>query len=133
MFGQPINEVFGDVDWEMFMTSVFEDLDYVLKNESIYKSPIYGVLNICRVLKLIISNEKSIQSKYEAGKWGIENLPIEYKSLVEKVLAAYCADSEIDKSEYKTSALILNNDELNKLCNYVNQSKREYIEKIKLT
>jgi len=124
LYGLPINEVFGDVAWEMFMKSILEDLDFILTDENIMKSPIYGVLNICRVLKLITTKEKSIQSKYEGGKWGIENLPMEFKPLIEKALEAYCSDTVINRNESKTGGIIWNKNELNQFCEYVkNQLK----------
>jgi len=118
LFGQAVNEVFGDVEWKMFIASILEDLDYILNNENIYKSPIYGVLNICRVLKLITSEEREIQSKYEGGKWGIDNLPDEYKPLIEEALDIYCSNSAVNKED-KTGGLIWNKEELDRLCDYV--------------
>jgi streptomycin 3"-adenylyltransferase len=129
LFGQPINEIFGDVDWNMFMASIFEDLDDILNNGNIYKSPIYGVLNICRVLKLLTNEEKLIYSKFEGGIWGIENLPNEYKPLVEKALEIYCSNEIIDNNAAKTGGIILNENELNKLCGYVKEKKEENLNK----
>jgi streptomycin 3"-adenylyltransferase len=129
LFGQPINEVFGDVDWKMFIMSVFEDLDWILSEENIIKSPIYGVLNICRVLKLITSNRRSIQSKYEGGKWGIKNLPKEYKTLIQKSLEIYCSNTVVTKDKLKTGGIIWDKEELKKICNYVKEMKEEYNKK----
>jgi len=128
LFGQSTNEVFGDVDWQFFMASVFEDLDNILNN-NIHKMPIYGVLNICRVLKLIITEEKIVQSKYEGGKWGIEKLPQEYKSLIEKALELYCSNKILNKNDQKTGGIIWNKNELNEFCEYIKIKKEEYIKK----
>jgi len=126
LFGQSINEVFGDVNWEIFLKSVFEDLDFILSDENIHKSPIYGVLNICRVLKLMTTEDKSIQNKYEGGKWGIENLPKEYIPLIEKTLEVYCSNTIIDRNESKTGVIVWNKNELNQFCEYVKKKKGEY-------
>jgi streptomycin 3"-adenylyltransferase len=120
LYGQVIDEVFGNVEWKMFMFSIFEDLDDIL--EDIDKSPIYGILNICRVLKLLENKERSIQSKYEGGIWGIENMPNEYEQLIEKALENYCSN------EIKTEKIVYNKNDLRNLCEYVKKKKGEYLE-----
>jgi streptomycin 3"-adenylyltransferase len=129
LYGESINEVFGNVEWEMFMMSILEDLDWILDGENIYDSPIYGVLNICRVLKLITSNEEAVQSKYEGGKWGIKNLPNECKPIIKKALEIYCSNEIINRNELETGGIIYNRNELNYLCDYIKNKRNEYLNK----
>ena len=53
LYGKPVDEVFGEVDWQDFMRSVLADFDWIVADENICGSPYYCILNICRVLQLL--------------------------------------------------------------------------------
>ena len=102
LYGMAIDDVFGDVSWQSFLTSVMDDFNWIVESENICESPYYSVLNICRVLQIIVEKNKKYLSKYEGAIWAIEHLPSEYTSLVQKALEVYASNETVDECERKT-------------------------------
>lgn len=102
LYGDPIADVFGVVDWKHFMRAVMDDLDWILKGEHIVESPFYGILNICRVLQLLSEGGRSVYSKDEGGEWGLAHLPPPYRPAVRQALEVYRSFEEIPESMRKT-------------------------------
>lgn len=89
LLGQPIQQVFGEVEWKDFMFSVLEDFYWIIEDDNLIKKPVYGVLNICRVLQLLKSENENVHSKEEGGKWALSNLPNAFFPLIQKALQNY--------------------------------------------
>ena len=112
LYGKPVDEVFGEVDWQDFMRSVLADFDWIVADENICGSPYYCILNICRVLQLLQEDGRQVLSKYEGGSWGIRNLPEEYTALVEKALEVYSCDRPVSEAERKVGGVAWNRAQL---------------------
>ena len=80
LYGKPINEVFGDINWQIFMEGVLDDFNWIIEDENILETPFYGVLNMCRVLQLAQEDKHLAHSKDEGGEWALQNLPEQFHS-----------------------------------------------------
>jgi hypothetical protein len=93
LYGEPINTVFPLVPDEYYMDSIVKDSDWSYANimrgpdSGEGRVPAYGVLNFCRVLAFV--EQGLITSKLEGGQWGIEQLPGEYKPIIQEALTEY--------------------------------------------
>ncbi|MBT2218075.1 DUF4111 domain-containing protein [Virgibacillus dakarensis] len=112
LYGEPIDGVFGDVDWKDFMFSVLDDLDWILDDENIVESPYYCILNICRSFQLLNENVQNIYSKDEGGEWGSTNFPKKFKPLINNALSIYRSSNLVDEANRKTGGFNWNKEEL---------------------
>ena len=88
-FGKPSNEVFSKVPKEYIIDSNYGDtLECV--NE-ITNNPIYCVLNLCRFYALI--KDDLTLSKYDGGKWALENMNSSYNDIIKKAMDDYLNDT----------------------------------------
>jgi len=108
LYGQPIDMVFSDVDWDNFIRAVLDDFDWIIDDNNICESPYYGVLNICRTLQILTERNQKYLSKYEGAMWGITNLPKEYTPLIRQALLIYCSNAKIPENERKTGGDVWN-------------------------
>jgi streptomycin 3"-adenylyltransferase len=99
VYGEPIDEVFPDIPQEYYWRSIYEDAESVLEN--LGKDPVYGILNLCRVMAF--KKDRLILSKKEGGEWALKNLEKRFHSLVLKALKSYASgkvgDTEYDQEE----------------------------------
>ena len=84
LFGEPIDAVFGDVPESTYWSSIYGDAESILDNIS--ADPVYGVLNLCRVMAY--RRDKRITSKREGGRWALENLDPRFHALIRLALQA---------------------------------------------
>lgn len=91
--GMPVQETFGPVPQELYVSAVLEDFDWVLSGGQLYTHPVYSVLNICRVLQLLAEQSGTVYSKEEGGQWGLRCLPVRFVPLIEQALAAYRSEA----------------------------------------
>jgi streptomycin 3"-adenylyltransferase len=78
-----------------FMEAIIDDFNWIVDG-GIQESPFYGVLNVCRVLKIFNGvDERSPPSKDEAGEWALEHLPQEHRPTVRDALDCYRAGADI--------------------------------------
>lgn len=105
IFGERIEDVFGEVPKENYLDSIKSDVENA--KDDIVDNPIYIILNLCRVLAY--KNDGVVLSKEQGGLWGIEKLPKQYKELISKALNAY--KSEIEENFDKEMSL--------NFCNYM--------------
>lgn len=85
IYGKPIENIFSPVPRKDYLKSIYFDI--ANSRKEILESPIYTILNLCRVLYYI--KEDVICSKKEGGQWACANLPKEYINIVEKSLNCY--------------------------------------------
>lgn len=85
IYGKPIEDIFSPVPRIDYLKSIYFDI--ANSREEILKSPVYTILNLCRVLYYL--KEDVICSKKEGGQWACANLPKEYIKTVEKALDCY--------------------------------------------
>jgi len=101
--GKPINEVFGEIDWQTFMDGVIDDFNWIVADEHILETPFYGILNICRVLQLLTENNQQVHSKDEGGEWALRNLPEQHHNIIKQALEAYRSSRQVDESRRRTN------------------------------
>ena len=99
IFGKPIKDVFQAVPKKYYLKSIMYDIENA--REDILNSPVYIILNLCRVLCYI--REGMACSKKEGGEWACSNIPIKYTEIIEQALLCY-KSTEI--FNYDTGALI---------------------------
>ena len=85
LYGEPIEAVFSEIPAEHYEASIVADAEDIL--EDITRDPVYGVLNLCRVLAY--QHEKLIVSKQEGGEWGLAHLDTRFAPLIASVLNHY--------------------------------------------
>lgn len=105
LLGIPIEEAFGDVEWDAFLAAVDDDAEWLLTDHNLLETPFYGVLNICRVLKLRHEKRHQVHSKDEAARWALDNLPAAHHDLVRLAWTAYRSDEEVDPTQRQTAGL----------------------------
>lgn len=93
--GKEINEVFAPVPKEHYVDSILYDIENA--NEEIEENPVYFILNLCRVLAYLESEQ--VLSKPQGGQWGIDNLPEKYKELINNALETYNRNTEFVDSK----------------------------------
>ena len=112
LYGQPIDKVFGDVDWDDFMASVIDEFNWTLEDQNILDSPYYSILNICRTLRLRSEGVHRIYSKDEGGEWGLRCLPKRFNPLIQRALNVYQSDNTIKEVDIKSGGVKWGRDEL---------------------
>ncbi len=84
LYGKDIKEMFAEVSHEAYMDSIWCDIEGA--TEDILESPMYIILNLCRVLGY--KEEGLILSKKEGGEWMLEQLAAGNRTGEEKPMAA---------------------------------------------
>jgi streptomycin 3"-adenylyltransferase len=100
--GEPITEVFGPVPPQANRDAVLYDLAWILQDDRMLESPIYGVLNCCRVLAFEASGKPGVLSKDEGGVWALANLPDEHRRIVAQALACYRSPEPVSPEDRRT-------------------------------
>ena len=90
LYGLPIKEVFAEVPAADYMDSIWFDVENAA--EEITQYTMYLTLNLARVLAY--KEEGLVLSKKEGGVWALENIPSEYRPLIEDALKDYSADMQ---------------------------------------
>lgn len=114
-FGLSSKELFMKVPKQYVLDSNYGDvLDCV--NE-IIGNPVYCVLNLCRFYALI--KEDLTLSKYDGGKWALENMNSNYKFVIQAAMDEYLNDDKMNCTEdvlkaFAAEAIELINIEMNK-------------------
>lgn len=103
LFGEPIAAVFAVIPWPRFMASVRDDFDWIVTDGHILETPVYGVLNICRVLRLLQDPERVVRSKAEGGEWAPVHLPERYRPVVDAALDAYRSSDPVTEADRRTA------------------------------
>ncbi len=91
LFGEPIEEVFGEVPEENYMDSIRDDIADA--PDDIAENTMYLTLNLTRVLAY--KKDKLILSKKEGGEWALKNLPQKYHALITDALREYASDADV--------------------------------------
>jgi predicted nucleotidyltransferase len=99
LHGAPIAEIFPPVPHADYVAALLYDVGTA--PEWITANPVYGILNLCRVLWYL--QEGRVASKDEGGSWAVENLPEELREPARQALAIY--RSEIEEGPFDGAAL----------------------------
>ncbi len=97
LWGEEIHDVFEEVNEKAYFDSIWYDIECA--EEDILETPVYVILNLCRVLAF--KQEKLILSKQEGGIWGLSHVPEAYRSLIQQALDEYTSAGtmELDEKE----------------------------------
>ncbi len=82
-------QALGELSWQDYEASILEDFDWIAADKNILESPFYGVLNMCRILKVLVERPGIVPDKEEGAAWGLSNLPPEHHAIIAKALNAY--------------------------------------------
>ncbi|MDP3997258.1 MAG: DUF4111 domain-containing protein [bacterium] len=93
LFGPDPKETFPVVPPENYLDSLMEDIEWF--KHDIAKTPIYGILNLCRVLAY--AQDKLITSKVEGGRWALKNVDAKYHEIIKRGLSAYESEEQINR------------------------------------
>jgi streptomycin 3"-adenylyltransferase len=91
LYGPAPEDIIGELSWTDYLTSIRGDIDWILEDENILKSPYYGVLNLCRWAMMKDAADPIVPGKEEAGVWAMSHLPEKLREIVAQALAAYRA------------------------------------------
>lgn len=84
--GAPASQVFGDVPRECYLRSIKADVENA--ETEILASPVYIILNLCRVMAYI--EEGVVLSKRDGGEWGVAHTGA-HAPLIRRALDCYLA------------------------------------------
>ncbi len=99
LYGQQINSLFkGKYDnayWNSVLNDISCDVDETIENQ------VYFILNYCRTLMYRENGE--VGSKLEGGLWALDNVEMEFRSLVNSAIRVYKGENheKIDFMEFK--------------------------------
>lgn len=91
IYGRAINEVFPPVPEEDFWDSIYWGIDYFSKLEG--ELLVTGILTLLRIWSY--KENKAIYSKAEAGRWGIDLVPSQYRHIVENAIEIHNDQAQI--------------------------------------
>lgn len=94
LYGTQIDETFGSVKQRDFAAAVAEDLTAILSGDNLLDNPCYGVLNICRALQALQSENLQCLSKEEGALWALDHLPARFHPLIRQALAIYRSEGK---------------------------------------
>ena len=100
--GLPVRRAFGPVPLDAVQKAIYGDLDWILQDDNIVKSPFYGVLNCCRVLALQVSNWQTQLSKDEGAAWALGHVPVEHRQVIRQAVECYHSAEPVDPAQRRT-------------------------------
>ncbi len=90
--GKAINDVFADVPEKDYIDSIWGDVEGA--REDILDNPVYVILNLCRVAAFLKND--FILSKKQGGEWALQNLPMQYHTLISNAVQSYISENEMN-------------------------------------
>lgn len=88
-YGKTSKELFSNIPKEYIIDSNYGDVLECV-NE-IINNPVYCILNLCRFYALI--KDDLTLSKYDGGKWALENIDSNYSDIIESAMEEYLNDT----------------------------------------
>jgi len=105
LYGKPLAEMYPPIDEKYYLASIVSDVEGAARNiftkPSVYLTPTYITLNLCRVLYFL--REGAVASKREGGEWGLTVLPSKFHRVISASLDEY--NGEIEQNLIEMSAL----------------------------
>ncbi len=87
VYGAPMTNYLSSVPWEDYIDAIVADA--VEAAAGILDDPLYGVLNLCRVLGAV--TDRVVLSKRDGGLWGVAHLPND-APLIRTAIHAYTGE-----------------------------------------
>jgi len=94
LLGPPPLTVVGHVPHEAYIDAILDDARWIIDG-GIVESPVYGVLNLCRIIQVVRDDPELPPSKEEGANWAKEHLPVEHHSIVADALECYRSRAQI--------------------------------------
>ncbi len=94
LLGSPPDTMFGPVPWHAFVNAL--EADFTWAGDHIEDTPVYAILNACRVLHGATSRAMTALNKDEAALWALQTVPETYHSIVNDALQVYRGAKSID-------------------------------------
>jgi streptomycin 3"-adenylyltransferase len=117
--GPPIETVIGSVPRDAYVDALLYDLASILDGSSLADSPVYGILNCCRVLAVLGGGRLNVMNKEEGGVWGLAHLPRRHRILVGQALECQRGRWQISPEHVKTGGLRWNPNDVSAFRDYV--------------
>ncbi|MBO5068867.1 MAG: NUDIX hydrolase N-terminal domain-containing protein, partial [Roseburia sp.] len=99
LYGAEVKSVFGEVPKADYMDSIWYDIRDA--REDILSNPMYIILNLCRVSGYLKDN--LILSKQAGGEWGLKNLDLKYRRLIQDALDCYETERTMEVEKEKAA------------------------------
>lgn len=119
LYGPDPKDCLGDIAWKDYLSSVFDDLNWILDHENILETPFYGVLNACRSLEMIDKGEWTVSTKEEGALWALENLPLDHTDIIKLALECYRSDAPVSPEQRRRAGVEWPEDKLLAFRDYV--------------
>jgi streptomycin 3"-adenylyltransferase len=103
--GPPISAIVAPVPRDAYLDALLYDLADFLDGPSLITSPVYGILNSCRVLAALSNPALSTMNKEEGAIWGLAHMPRPQRILVGQALECQRGRWPISPEHAKTGGL----------------------------
>jgi hypothetical protein len=103
--GPPIDAMIAPVPRDAYLEALLYDLADFLEGTSLLTSPVYGILNSCRVLAALSNPALTTMNKEEGAIWGLAHLPRPHRILVGQALECQRGRWPISPEHAKTGGL----------------------------
>ncbi len=101
LWGEEIKTAFPNVPLTDYADAIISDVEWI--GDRMFQSPIYSVLNPCRVLAFL--RDGKVLSKAEGAHWAMQNLEVKWHEIIKKALYCYrseTTDLSFSKAEIKS-------------------------------
>ncbi len=103
--GASAQDIYGPIPWSNFLAAVLDDVDWILRDDNILGSPVYGILNACRVVQALTQGEGANSDKEEGAVWALAHLPLSLHQPIADALACYRSDQPVTTQTRRTGGL----------------------------
>jgi streptomycin 3"-adenylyltransferase len=117
--GPPVDAVIGPIPRDAYVDALLYDLADILGGSSLADSPVYGILNCCRVLAVLGGSSLNVMNKEEGGVWGLAHMPRRHRILVGQALECQRGCWQISPGHLKSGGLRWNRNDLSAFRDYV--------------
>ncbi len=119
LYGPEPRDSLGEISWENYLSSVLDDLNWILGEENILESPFYSVLNACRSLEMLDKGAWTVSTKEEGALWALKNLPPEYADTMKFALECYQSAVPVSPEQRRRGGVEWSDDKLLAFRDYI--------------
>ncbi len=119
LYGPEPRDCLGDIAWKDYLSSVFDDLNWILDKENILESPFYSILNACRSLEMLDQGAWTVSTKEEGALWALKNLSPEHADIIKFALECYRSDAPVSPEQRRRAGIEWPEDKLLAFRDYV--------------
>ncbi len=119
LYGPEPKDCLGEIPWEDYLSSVLDDLNWILDQENILESPFYSVLNACRSLEMLDKGAWTVSTKEEGALWALKNLSPEYADIIRFALECYRSNAPVSSEQRRRAGIDWPEDKLLAFRDYI--------------